>query len=266
MEIIVEFGQDVEVEFGDRIRLMDDIQASVARLEHVDGTLSAATFAPTLPPRPEQATGLRLSVRRAGINKMLLNSRDEFVRQSYVADDGTREVWRVTANVSGFRELDYEDFVRQLHGRVNPVLDRSGVPTGEREVKFTGTIPLVFAAQRELLDAMLLSFVLAVSSIAIIMPLVLRSLPAGVVSMLPNVFPALAAFGAMGWIGSLVDVGAMMTASIGLGIAVDDTLHFLTWYRRAIGEGASQKDAIKAAYRNCAHAMIHTTLIAGLSL
>jgi len=266
VEIIVDFRKDLEVEFGDRIRLMDDIQASVARLERVDGTLSAATFAPTLPPRPEQATGLRLSVRRAGINKMLLNSRDEFVRQGYVADDGDREVWRVTANVSEFRELVYEDFVQQLRARIDPVLDRSGIPVADRQLEFTGTVPLVFAAQRELLDAMLLSFVLAVSSIAIIMPLVLRSIPAGVVSMLPNVFPALATFGVMGWMGSLVDVGAMMTASIGLGIAVDDTLHFLTWFQRASGEGASQKEAIKTAYKNCAHAMIHTTLIAGLSL
>jgi len=65
---------------------------------------------------------------------------------------------------------------------------------------------------------------------------------------------------------AVVDVGAMMTASIGLGIAVDDTLHFLTWYRRASNDGASRQEAIRTAYRRCAAAMLYTTLIAGLAL
>jgi predicted RND superfamily exporter protein len=160
----------------------------------------------------------------------------------------------------------YEDFVEQLRARIDPVLDRAEIPATSRTVAFTGAVPMIFAAQRELLDALLLSFVLAVSLIAIVMPLVLRNLAAGAVSMLPNVFPALATFGVMGWMNSVVDVGAMMTASIGLGIAVDDTLHFLTWFRRALARGESRQDAITSAYRNCAHAMLHTTLIAGLSL
>ena len=266
VEIVVELEQDVDYEFGDRIRLMSEIQRTVAALEHVDGTLSAATFAPALPPRLEQTTGLRQIVRRAALNKLLRGHRDEFIQQRYLADDGGKEVWRVTARVSGFRELVYEDFVVQLRARIDSVLDRAKIPVDERRLEFTGTVPLIFAAQRELLNALLLSFALAVSSIAIVMPLVLRSLPAGLVSMIPNVFPALATFGIMGWMGAVVDVGAMMTASIGLGIAVDDTLHFLTWFRRAIRDGESQTEAIKTAYRSCAGAMLHTTLIAGFSL
>lgn len=266
VEIVLELDKDVALEFGDRIRVMYEIQRSVAQLEHIGGTLSAATFAPSLPPRPEQATGLRQALRRSVTNRLLLANRDEFVEQGYLAEDGDREIWRVTAQVSGFRELVYEDFVEQLRKRINPILNNAELPQSDGTLHFTGTVPLVFAAQRELLDALLLSFVMALSCIAIIMPFVLRSIPAGLVSMLPNVFPALAAFGMMGWMGAVVDVGAMMTASIGLGIAVDDTLHFLTWFRRATHDGATQTEAIKTAYRSCAHAMLHTTMIAGLSL
>ena len=49
--------------------------------------------------------------------------------------------------------------------------------------------------------------------------------------MLPNVLPVLVIFGGMGWLGIAVDIGSMMAASIALGVAVDDTIHFLTWYR-----------------------------------
>jgi predicted RND superfamily exporter protein len=58
----------------------------------------------------------------------------------------------------------------------------------------------------------------------------------------------------------------MMTASIGLGIAVDDTLHMLTWFRHAIRDGKDSSAAILFSFQRCAPAMTHTTLIAGLGL
>jgi hypothetical protein len=73
-------------------------------------------------------------------------------------------------------------------------------------------------------------------------------------------------FGAMGWLGILVDIGSMMTASVALGVAVDDTIHYLTWYRRGLDEGQDRKGAALMAYERCANAMTQTTLIAGLGL
>jgi predicted RND superfamily exporter protein len=73
--------------------------------------------------------------------------------------------------------------------------------------------------------------------------------------MIPNVFPAMVVFGTMGWASLLVDVGAMMTASVALGIAVDDTLHYLTWFRREIDGGRSRPAAIIEAFLRCAPAM-----------
>ena len=58
-----------------------------------------------------------------------------------------------------------------------------------------------------------------------------RSPGAGIVAMLPNVLPVFVIFGSMGWLNISVDIGSMMTASIALGVAVDDTIHYLSWYR-----------------------------------
>ena len=58
----------------------------------------------------------------------------------------------------------------------------------------------------------------------------------------------------------------MMTASVAMGIAVDDTIHYLTWYRQALGDGKTRKGAIKYAYEKVATAMTQTTLIGGLGL
>ena len=70
--------------------------------------------------------------------------------------------------------------------------------------------------------------------------------------MLPNVLPILMVFGGMGWLGIDVDVGSMMTASIALGVAVDDTIHYLNWFREELDRLGDRKKAILAAYKHCA--------------
>jgi hypothetical protein len=64
----------------------------------------------------------------------------------------------------------------------------------------------------------------------------------------------------------VVDIGTMMTASVAMGVAVDDTIHFLNWFRTGIRQGLPRRDAIIQAYERCAQAMTQTTLIGGLGL
>jgi predicted RND superfamily exporter protein len=84
--------------------------------------------------------------------------------------------------------------------------------------------------------------------------------------MIPNVTPVVCVFGALGWLGIAIDIGTVLTASVALGIAVDDTLHFLTWYGRSLRAGQPRHVAIRTAYQRCATAMLQTTLICGLGL
>ncbi|MCA9262844.1 MAG: MMPL family transporter [Planctomycetales bacterium] len=134
------------------------------------------------------------------------------------------------------------------------------------QVVYTGLVPVVYKAQRTLLNNLIKSTIWAFVSISVVMMLLLRSFRAGIVSMLPNIFPVLVVFGAMGWTKVLVDIGSMMTASVAMGVAVDDTIHFLTWFRRGLDEGRDRNEAIMLAYERCASAMTQTTMIAGLGL
>ncbi len=94
----------------------------------------------------------------------------------------------------------------------------------------------------------------------------LRSVRLGILSTLPNFFPIILVFGGLGWLGQPVDIGTMMTASIGLGIAVDDTVHFLTWFKRSIDQGLSRREAVCNAYARCGTAIIRTTIICGAAM
>ena len=96
--------------------------------------------------------------------------------------------------------------------------------------------------------------------------IVQRSIVTGLLSMLPNIFPIVVVFGIMGWMDIPLDIGAVMTASVALGIAIDDTLHFLSWFRREKGLNQSSEQAVRSAMKHCGRAMIHTTFICGLGL
>ena len=56
------------------------------------------------------------------------------------------------------------------------------------------------------------------------------------------------------------------TASVALGIAVDDTLHFLTFFRRGMASGSSRSQAVLYGYQHCGRAMIQTSFSCGLGL
>lgn len=69
------------------------------------------------------------------------------------------------------------------------------------------------------------------------------SFKAGLISLLPNVVPIVFNFGLMGFLGIPLNVGTSMIAAIALGIAVDDTVHFMVHYSRELNEVHDQEAA-----------------------
>ncbi len=266
VEVVLAFRSDDRLTFADRMRLVRDVQLNLGRMKHVQGTISCATFAPQLGRMQTGQTSMGAFIGRVVTDRLLAERRGEYLQERYLAEDDSKEYWRISARVLNLADKDQDKFLRELEERSLEVLAAARVGPERAEMTITGAVPMVIAAQRELLESLVISFGTALLLIAVVMALLLRSSAAGLLAMIPNVFPALITFGVMGWIGSLVDVGTMMTASVGLGIAVDDTLHFLTWYRRSLAAGHDKDQAIRVAYHRCAPAMLQTTLIAGLAL
>jgi predicted RND superfamily exporter protein len=133
-------------------------------------------------------------------------------------------------------------------------------------VVYTGVVPLVYKAQRSLLESLIQSTFWSFITITPLMMFLARSIPAGIVVMLPNALPVMVIFGGMGWLGIDVDVGSMMTASIALGVAVDDTIHYLTWFRDDLDQLGDRHAAIIASYKRCALPTLQAAAISGLGL
>jgi hypothetical protein len=102
--------------------------------------------------------------------------------------------------------------------------------------------------------------------IVIVMAIVFRSLMAGATSMLPNLFPVLLVFGSLGLLGIKMDIGIVMTASVALGVAVDSTVHLVTWFYHGQARGLDRRNATLMAYEHCATATVQGAMISGLGL
>jgi len=184
------------------------------------------------------------------------------------------ELFRITCRVKALTDVDYGDFVDELRKTIDPVVNHwlaeNGLASpGEKpavETIYTGSVPIVYKTQHELMNSLYQSIIYSFLTISVVMMIMLKNFLGGLCAMVPNIFPIAVVFGAMGWLGILCDLGAMMTASVALGIATDDTIHYLTWYRRALDEGLHHKDAALSAYRRCATAMTQTTLVSAFGL
>jgi predicted RND superfamily exporter protein len=67
-------------------------------------------------------------------------------------------------------------------------------------------------------------------------------------------------------LGIALDIGTMMTASVAMGVCVDDTIHFANWFRRATRLGLDRRDATLMAYEHAAGAIYQSTAIVALGL
>lgn len=164
---------------------------------------------------------------------------------------------------AGIRVVDARDVGA---GRDTFVVNHDQPSADTISAVYTGVVPIVYKAQRALLDNLMQSSFWSFVTITPLLMFVSRSVAGGAVAMLPNVLPVLVIFGAMGWLGINIDIGSMMSASIALGVAVDDTIHFLTWYRQDLNRLRDRRAAIRKAYRHCAPPTIQAALVSGLSL
>jgi predicted RND superfamily exporter protein len=104
------------------------------------------------------------------------------------------------------------------------------------------------------------SFELAVISFMLIVAF--RSLKLGLISLIPNLVPMGIAFGIWGWINGQITLGISVVASITFGIIMDDTIHFISKYRRGrIELGLNSQDSFYYASSTVGEALWLTTII-----
>lgn len=270
----------------DKLRLVATIAQLVDQHPQIGAVISAATFAP---PIERKSRGPFQVARETFINNQLDSYREEFAQNGFFTETPNEDLWRISARTYAGSVFKFSDVLDSLRSELNPLLEKATTLGFENtSLVFCGGVPLVQKTQRQMLVDLKAGFLSAAWLISVVMVLLAfvhlmptwkqattpalrlqlgtKSVLAGGISMVSNLLPCAIIFGAMGLAHVRVDIGSLLTASVALGIAVDDTLHFLSWFRQGLRQGANRREAVALAYRQCGVAMIETTLICGLGL
>ena len=136
------------------------------------------------------------------------------------------------------------------------------------DVIYGGYIPLYVKLLEYITVSQIESFIIAFLCIFTVMGVLFRSLRVIIIGIIPNIVPILLTLGVMGFSGINLDIATVTIAVIVIGIAVDDTIHFIFSYMRCRNQGENVEEAIRHTLSTSGKAIIITSLmlIAGYSV
>jgi len=105
------------------------------------------------------------------------------------------------------------------------------------------------------------SYTIAFIVITILMVAFLSSIKLGLISLIPNIMPILLTIGIMGWISIPLDMANMLLGTVAIGLAVDDTIHFLHNFRKYLDQTGNTREAVRQTMLTTGRAMVFTTVI-----
>ena len=192
----------------------------------------------------------------------MFNSANPEDRRNIVSDDYSRSHISVTARNLG--SYEYKELFAEIAVEVQEVFLDVETNFPNLDVNLTGTMATLMVMADEIANSQFNSFALALLIVSLVMIIALGSLGGGLMGMVPNAIPAFLAFGLMGLFGVPLDTDTLLIAPIILGIAVDDTIHFMTHYRVELSKTGSIAAALESAIMEVGQAVMFTTMIIGL--
>jgi predicted RND superfamily exporter protein len=185
---------------------------------------------------------------------LLLLHRDTISR--YVTPDYSEANILVRHNLSSSHELN--SILEKLKKESSKIIN------SHFHIGFTGENILINAAADTMASgqAQSLSFLLIV--IFLIMSILFVNMKAGALSLIPNLFPIAIIFGIMGIFDIPLNTGTAMVAAIAIGIAVDDTIHFMARYNEEMRRLQNQNLAMEVCLRSEIRPVLATSIALSL--
>ena len=258
---------EVEVTLPERENILDprvlshlvEAQTALARIEGTEGVQSVATLLlhANRVLRPGSATLSALESEVAiGELMTLIAGGDSGVLDPWLTLD--QRHLRVSAEIHRLSSGEQERLVSDAEEAL-----RSSLPS-DWEFAITGPAALQAVLSGDFARSQ--TAIVSASCIVVValIGLYLRSLPWALLAMAPNAVALLLLFGAMGHLGVPMDFGAAIVGPVAIGIAADDTIHFLTAYGRGRRSGLEPLPAVRAAISRVGEAVIATAVALAL--
>ncbi len=136
------------------------------------------------------------------------------------------------------------------------------------KVKLAGTMVLYNNMLQSLFASQIKTLGVVALALLVMFLLLFRSIKLALIALFPNLFSAGAVLGVMGWLNIPLDMMTITIAAISIGIAVDDTIHYIYRFREEIKTDSDYYKTLHRCHNTIGHAMYYTsvTIIIGFSI
>lgn len=195
------------------------------------------------------------------VRRMLPADMKEQLMRPFATEDFTQA--RLVALV---RETD-ENLRRDvLLGKIQNFLDEEGY--GKDEARVTGLYVLYNNLLQSLFRSQILTIGFVFAAVWLMFALLFRSVYLATIALVPNVFPVVLVLGALGLMGIPLDIMTITISAITIGIAVDQTIHYVHRFKEEFPRVGNYGETMKLCHGSIGRAMYYTsvTIIAGFSI
>ena len=149
------------------------------------------------------------------------------------------------------RDALLKQIKRELHEKV-------GVPA--EDIRLANMMVMYNNVLQSLFDSQIKTLGLVVIILAIMFQILFKSIKIGLIAMAVNVVPVSMVFGVMGWVGIPLDIMTITIAAISMGIAVDDTIHYIHRFKIEVAKDGDYLAAMHRSHASIGYAMYYTTV------
>ncbi len=257
IDVIVDTGRPDGIKDPAVLAAMEDLQGFLESNEHITSTQSVADYLKDLRraffSNDQDEYRLPETASEAA-QYLLLYEMDAPDGDIYEMVTFDYSKARVTARV----DIESSSIATQIIADTEEYLARN-FPEG-LDARITGMGTLYAHMEEYLRDSLVLGFSIALVAIFVVFCLLMRSVVVGAILMIPNVAPIVLCLGVMGLLDIRLDSMTAMVASIAIGLAVDDSIHFVSRARQYLEAGRPMDESLRLTTVEIGRALIFTSV------
>jgi predicted RND superfamily exporter protein len=243
------------------LQQISKIQDFLNHLDGVDKTVSLADFLKLVNYATHQYKKDAYALPEEPFEvRMLINSYKTMLGQEmfrrFMDSDMKRTNILLRTHISGSREF------LALKEKIRDYLKNNFMD--DFDARVTGFGIVISQSSQLLTKGLVKSLSLTLILIIAAMSLLFLSAKVGFLAIIPNLFPIVISFGLMGWVGIELSVATSLIASIAIGLAVDDTIHYLVRYNEEFKKDLDKDRALRDTIYGVGRPIIFTTLAISL--
>ena len=261
LNVVLDSRHDSYFEEPDHLKMISRIQDFLVSLQGVDKTISFADYCKLINYASNQYKPEFYTLPEEGFEvRMLMNNYKTMLGQDmfdrFMNEDLSKTNILLRTHVSSSRDI------LLMRDRIRNFL-RENLPKNFH-FQITGFGIVISQSSHILTSGQVRSLSLTLALIFGIMFLLFLSGKVGLIAMIPNCFPIIMNFGLMGWLGIELSMVTSLIASIAIGLAVDDTIHYLVRYNREFKIDLDKERTLRDTILSVGKPIIFTTLTISL--